>query len=279
MQFTEGMEIWRRHRQRGWKPTYAETSLNLFRQIQAYFGTVELSTLGVSDLEKYVRALEERGCRPATLNLHRARLAAFFKYARVHGWLAPGVDLLATWERCNARAPEGWKQTATPAEEERLLRVADPPTALFVMAALYTGLRRGAVYSLRWQWFAPDLSHLTVPGEFMKSGREHRIPIAPKLQAALLPLRPADGLGHLFDQHITPSAWTMRFRRAVKLAGVNPKLKLHDCRRTFGTRLADKGVPVPTIQRLGDWSTASIFYRDYLARLGDDAARAAIDKL
>jgi integrase len=279
MKFVEGIEIWRRYKIRAWKPGYAESNGYSIAQLVKYFGSVELSTIGIEQCERFRESLSEKGLRPATLNRVRAVMSSFFKYARLHGWMDRNSNPLGTWECVRARPPADWKQIASAAEEEKLLQECDLPTALFVMIALYTGLRRGAVVALRWEWMPPDLSFVNVPPEHMKSNREHRVPLAPKLREALAPLRPADGLGPIFNQHISPSAWSMRFKRAVRALGLNPKLKLHDLRRTFGTRLAEKGVPVPTIQRLGDWSTASIFYRDYLARLGDDAARSAIDKL
>jgi integrase len=278
VKFQEGIELWRRYRLRGWKYSTALCINKRIGQTLGVFGPLELPTIGVSECERYVQTMDDRGLSASTINCQRILLNQFFKYARLHAWMPRDVDPLATWPMRKSRAPGDWKQTATAAEEEKLLAFLDAETRAFVLTALYTGLRRGAVAALRWGWFAHDMAFVTVPAEYMKSGREHRVPLAGKVVEALSALgRPWED--RVFNPHVGLETWSMRFKRAVRALGLNPKLKLHDLRRTFGTRLAEKGVPVPTIQRLGDWSTASIFYRDYLARLGDDAGRDAIGKL
>jgi len=278
MTFKEGLEIWRRHKQLRWSPIHAVNVQRTCARLGVWFKSVELSKLGVADFERYECDRAQLVGAPS-LNRERSVLQSFFKYARVHGWIARDFDPLATWAKRREHVRDEYLQTITPEEEARL-RSVWPEGWPFVVVALYSGLRRGVVAALDWGWISVDWV-VIVPPQFQKSRRKFRVPLGSKVVEALAPLRPSPepARGPVFDPHISPGAWTMRLRRAIKKAGINPKLKLHDLRHTFGTRLANKGVPITKILRLGDWSTSSVFYRHYLAKLGDDDARDALEKV
>jgi integrase len=51
------------------------------------------------------------------------------------------------------------------------------PFGGLVKMALLTGLRRGELAAMRWDWIDRESLRITVPGKVMKNGREHAIPI------------------------------------------------------------------------------------------------------
>jgi len=52
---------------------------------------------------------------------------------------------------------------------------------------------------------------------------------------------------------------------------------LHELRRTFATRLRDRGVPLEDVQRLGRWSSPQVLLQLYAAT-DEDRLRAAADE-
>jgi len=51
---------------------------------------------------------------------------------------------------------------------------------------------------------------------------------------------------------------------------------MHELRRTFATRLRDRGVPLEDVQRLGRWSSPTMLLTVYAAS-GEERLRAAAD--
>jgi integrase len=120
------------------------------------------------------------------------------------------------------------------------------PFGGLVKMGLLTGLRRGELAAMRWDWIDHESLRITVPGKVMKNGREHAIPIT-SLIAQLLDETPNRGGGLVFPSEkrlggATPmSGWSQlmtRLREASGVAGVG----LHDLRRTYRSALADLGV-------------------------------------
>ena len=62
---------------------------------------------------------------------------------------------------------------------------------------LLTGLRRGELAAMRWDWIDREGLRITVPGKVMKNGREHAVPIT-GLIAELLDETPDRGGGLVF---------------------------------------------------------------------------------
>jgi integrase len=120
------------------------------------------------------------------------------------------------------------------------------PFGGLVQMGLLTGLRRGELSAMRWDWIDHNGLRITVPGTVMKSGREHTVPIT-GLIAKLLDKTPNRGGGLVFPSEkrtggATPmSGWSkmlIRLRRISGVAGIG----LHDLRRTFRSALADLAV-------------------------------------
>ena len=120
------------------------------------------------------------------------------------------------------------------------------PFGGLVQMGLLTGLRRGELAALRWDWIDREGLRITVPGKVMKSGREHAVPIT-NMIAKLLDETPDRGGGLVFPSEkrlggATPmSGWSKlltRLRLESGVAGVG----LHDLRRTYRSTLADLGV-------------------------------------
>jgi integrase len=159
--------------------------------------------------------------------------------------------------------------------------VLGPTERVLYLAAAMTGMRQGELRGLRWgdvDWLAGRVRvrRNYVRGEYgtPKSRRSSRsVPLADRLAAAL-------------DKHYKASAYQadedlvfphpqtgnpidgsklLKDFKAALIAAKVRKLRLHDLRHTFGTRMAAAGVPMRTLQ---EWMghrdiKTTLIYADY----------------
>jgi integrase len=158
------------------------------------------------------------------------------------------------------------------------LAISGPFGGLAKMGLL-TGLRRGELAAMRWDWIDLDGLKITVPGKVMKNGREHTVPIT-KMIAKLLDETPDRGGGLVFPSEkrlggATPmSGWSKmmtRLRQASGVAGVG----LHDLRRTFRSALADLGVREEIAEAMIAHRRSGLVARYNRAELWDQRREAA----
>ncbi len=144
-----------------------------------------------------------------------------------------------------------------------------------IILAINAGMRAGEILSLRWAQvdFERGLIHL----EQTKTDRNRDVPLNSTARASLLTLERRSEL-------VFPSPKTGRPRRDInhawhklcEQAGV-ASLRFHDLRHTFGTRAADRGVPLTAIARVMGHSSVSTTER--YAHATDDGMRRAVEAI
>jgi integrase len=153
------------------------------------------------------------------------------------------------------------------------------PFGGLVQMGLLTGLRRGELAAMRWDWIDRDRLKITVPGKVMKNGREHAVPIT-NMIAKLLDETPDRGGGLVLPSEkrlggATPmSGWSKmmtRLREASGVAGVG----LHDLRRTYRSALADLGVREEIAEAMIAHRRSGLVARYNRAQLWDQRREAA----
>lgn len=168
---------------------------------------------------------------------------------------------------CRIRGYEEWPDL-------RKTAYADFAKPLLTVA-LYTGARRGELFSLEWQDVNWDRAVLTIRAEVAKSGKTRRIPLNAVALECLKNLRAQStgeellfpspqGGGKLTD---IKKLWASLMKDA-SIQG----LRLHDLRHTFATRCLQAGADVKTVSELLGHSDISITSR-YLH--SDDTVKAA----
>ena len=135
-------------------------------------------------------------------------------------------------------------------------------SAIFLTAA-FTGLRRGELLALHWRDVDFAGSVIRVRASYHegvlstpKSGKVRSVPMAPSLAAALAKLGDRgtligdDDLVFLGEEggYVDGSALRRRYDAAIKRAGLR-RLRFHDLRHTFGTRMIAKA----DIGRVQEW--------------------------
>ena len=131
------------------------------------------------------------------------------------------------------------------------------------LTAAFTGTRRGEVLALRWRDVDFEGSTIRVRASYYKnqlttpkSGKVRSIPMAPDVAAAMARLGRRERFtgddDFVFANEsglpIDGEALCKRYETAVKNAGLR-RLRFHDLRRTFGTRMIRRA----DIRRVQEW--------------------------
>jgi integrase len=243
-----------------------------------------LSRIERSDVEAFMEHQAHKGLAPKSIRLHLSLLHGIFTFAERHGWSESNPVKLVDKPRIGDADPDiRWLEMEE--LEAMLARVPDDrlgvmERVLYLTAAM-TGLRQGELLALRWRdvdWLAMRVRvrRNYVRGEYgtPKSRRGTRsVPLADRAAAELerhyqrSPYQADDDLvfchpdtGRPYDR----SRLLKRFKRALDAAQVR-RVRFHDLRHLFGTRMAAAGVPMRTLQEwMGhrDIKTTQI-YADY----------------
>ena len=222
------------------------------------FGDKPLENITTRMIESWLAGLETAAStrRKALVLMH----GIFQRARKVYGLT---VNPVADVEKPVQRR-SGDIDVYSPEEVMALVRAAgsEQDAAIFMVAA-FTGLRRGELVALRWRDvdFASHTirvrasfagGHLTTP----KSGKVRSVPMAPQVAVALAKLgqRPAwtadDDLVFTGPrgEYLDARALVRRYETALKRAGLR-RLRFHDLRHTFGTRMIAKA----DIRRVQEW--------------------------
>lgn len=253
----------------------------------SFYGAVPLRSLGRADVQRYIdKRISEgltrhkRPIAPATVNRETAFLRSALYEALARGYIDrnPCARIKLLHEE-NTRT-----RVMTEKEEERLLKHSPDWLRPVIQAATLCGLRRGELLGLRWADIDQDRKLVFVSAE-SKSHKGREVPIIPELEALLGGLTQAIGkdgrepfvfIDASSKEALKADTVAAAFERAVRNADIRD-LHFHDLRRTFASRLAQKGVSLQMIAKLlGHGAT---YVTERYAHLSADDAREAMAKL
>lgn len=141
------------------------------------------------------------------------------------------------------------RDVLTTPEVEALLAALPPGWHPAAGLMLYAGLRRGEMAALRGSDVDLVRGHITVrrsgAADRTKGKRDRVVPIIAPLRAIL------ERVELVADQPVSAHSHPYRaIRRGAAAAGITKHITPHILRHSFGTLLAEAGVPLDTIQRL-----------------------------
>ncbi len=249
----------------------ARAILERFHQSQRPASVADVTSAMLSE---YAALLREEGMKPPTIKKHLAWIRAGLRWAWRMGLIreCPHVESVRVLKKRTIRT--------LPAQRYQDLLDAMPSTSwkFFAEVAWHTGMRREELFTLRWHeqdkhpWVNLQRERIVFPAEGNKAGREDWIPIHPDILPSFRQRLDRQSRGKVFAVAVNLNELSREFREHCERAGL--AIKLHDIRRSFGTRYAPL-VPAHILQRLmrhADIKTTMEFYADVDQAL-DDAIR------
>jgi len=203
-----------------------------------------------------------------SVNRYRALLHKMFNIAIEEGYIQenPVSKVKRYSELENIR-----NRVLSEDEEHRLIAESSRRLEPILKVALNTGMRLGEILKLKWK--NVDLEKEEIRVVEAKSGRSRKIPINSTLYSELIKLKSKEGK----DYRVFPfKSIRTAFTNACERAGIED-FTFHDLRRTFGTRLLERGVDIVTISRLYGHSSVLVTQR-YL-HPKDELSREAVELL
>ena len=262
------------------KPETVKTYASIIRhQLLPVFGQKRLESITGDMVEEWIAGVT---LAPASRLKSLLVMQGIFKRA-LRVYRLP-VNPLADVERPPQQA-SGDIDVFSPEEVWALVRAAESEQdAAIYLTAAFTGLRRGELVALRWRDVDFPAQTIRVRGSYSggsmttpKSGRVRSVPMAPEVAEALARLGTREHFTTDDDQvfigitgsHLNASALRRRYLAALDRAGLR-RLRFHDLRHTFGTRMIGKA----DIRRVQEWMghadvQATMKYLHYMPRAED----------
>lgn len=225
-------------------------------------------------VSQFTERRRAKGFKEITLAGNLAYLRAALRWAARQKFLrtAPAIDLPKLPKKLHIKtiSRDDWGKIIVEAERSQ------PEWVPLLWTAWHTGMRRGELMATRWAndgdgpWIDLERDRIWIPAQWAKADADSWLPIHPDLRAILAAVdRPSNGPAFL-NERCDPSDVSRTFRAICERAGV--RAKLHDIRRTFGTRYAHL-VHAHVLQRLMRHASISTTLK-YYADLDDGLADA-----
>ncbi|HMK77516.1 MAG TPA: site-specific integrase [Thermodesulfobacteriota bacterium] len=235
---------------------------SLAAHLLGVFGDSVITRVTPRDITEYKTKRREEGAAAQTVNLELGLMRHCYNLAiREWEWVRENPTQKVHREKVS-NLIERW---LTFEEEEKLLSASPKWLQEIFILGIETGLRQSELLDL--QWDRVDLRRKTLAVLEQKNRGKDTLPLN---ERALEILKARSRVRHIksslvfYTQNGTPihaRNLLRAFYSAAKKAGVRG-IRWHDAtRHTFATRLAQAGVDIYTIQKLGRWKSISMVMR------------------
>jgi len=242
--------------------------------LQSSFGGKEPQAIAPIDIHR-LRINLAKTLSPKTVKNVLELLERIINFGVKKG-LCPGLGFKVEMPRVHNLKTEDLSPPQLADLMEAMAQDPDIQAANFMRMALFTGMRRGELFKLKWEDidFDKGFIHIRQP----KGGKDQTIPLN---QAAreVLESHPRTGSPYVFPGRGGKQRTEIRrpVDRIRKAAGLPPDFRpLHGLRHTYASMLASSGqVDLYTLQKLLTHKSAAMTQR--YAHLRDEALRRASD--
>jgi len=240
-----------------------------------YFGRYELTRITPLLIERFIAKRLRDGVKKSTINRDLSCLKKMFNKAIDWNYLSENplrkVKLFPEKDSIRARV-------LSEDEERMLLKESADHLRSIIKVGLNSGMRLGEILEL--QWNQVDFEARRIRVEKTKSGKTRFIPINDILLGELLMLRSRNGQSpYVFANPKTGKPLTTiktAFNAACRRADIKG-LWFHDLRRTFATRLLQRGADIETVRDL--LGHRSIMMTQRYTHTNEDRKRRAVKLL
>ena len=247
----------------------------------AYAGETAVFELTLADLEQ-ARLILRADKAPGTVTHYLKFLkAAMRRIIQPRSWV---VDLWAGFKM----DPPGTVPITilSPKDEAALLAQLGPAEAPKARLGALTGLRRGQLFGLRWEWVQWREAALVMPA--FKSRPARGLPLAREAVTILRAHWRAGGQpasGWIFpdpaDSRLPQDGngwYKYTFKRAVQAAKLTAQgVKFHTLRHTWASRMISVGTHPRVLQQAGGWSSLALVER--YTHTQDHTTRASLERV
>lgn len=142
----------------------------------------------------------------------------------------------------------------------------------FYLTACFTGLRLGSARALKWDWINFNTKEIKIPAEYMKMGRDYRIPITPELERLLINHKQEFANSEYVFYHWSKEDHKVNLKEAMPerhlqgpvTANCQGNCTIHGLRKSLRTWLAENGVSFDVSEACLSHEEKSAVVRAYL---------------
>lgn len=251
----------REHSKRNKTAKSYDRDIELANHLNPFFGDMVLTEITPKKIAEYKMMRRDEGAAPRTINYELSLMSHAFNLAiREWEWLRDNPVSRVSREKVND-IRERW---LTFEEEEKLLGASPEWLRELVVFSVETGLRQSELLNLRWPQV--DLFRKTITILEQKNRGKDTLPLS---ERAFEVLKGRAKVRHINNDWvfsnrnrgpIDPRDLLRAFYSATKKAGIQ-RLRWHDLRHTFATRLVQAGVDLYAVQKLGRWKEIKMVER------------------
>ena len=225
----------------------------------------DIATVTAADVTTYITQRRGECASDHTIHKELVVLRQALKEARRRGESGADPGIVPPW-KADYNPQDRWLSRW---EFDALIASAPPRRKIWIAIQCLTGANKGEMQQLTWEHVDLRAGQILIPGKKRETRWRH-VPINAELRAWL---ESADREAPLVPpwpdvSHALPDL--------CRKAGIDPA-NTNDLRRTFGSWLAQEGVPILTIARLMGNSVA-VAEKAY-ARLSEAAFRESVEKI
>ena len=216
-----------------------------------FMGHKKLSDITADDIDLYKQQRLSKGIKQNTIARELQVLRNLFNHAykrdKFFGKNPVAESRLPTFNDKKERV-------LTKDEETSLLKACPDHLKNVIQIALNTGMRRGEILGLQWDWIDLDENIIILPQTHTKTNESRKVPINNTVRRILLQRKlKSGGSEFVFPSEESKSGHIDWLKRSFKTACRNAQiegLRFHDLKHTAITRMVEAGIPRDDISKV-----------------------------
>jgi len=229
---------------------------------ERYYGNYLLSDINAEDIDLFKQGRLSEGIKQNTLARELQVIRNLFNHANNRNKFFGKNPVSESGIQYTNDKKE---RVLTIDEEKSLLEVSPRHLKHVIQIALNTGMRRGEILGLQWDWIDFEENYIYLPQTHTKTQKSRKIPINEIVRRILLERKLLSGGSQfVFPSEESKTGHLNWLRRSFTTACKNAKiedLRFHDLRHTAATRLIESGIPLHAVAKLLGHSTVRVTER------------------